>query len=269
MPRNDPLKRLEERQLSMRGVRVGVRQLSALRTDAADDPTMVTFVLVHGLGVSSRYFERLARKLAAHGRVVVLDLPGFGGLPHPAEPLSIGDFAEVLVRGLARLGVVNPVMVGHSMGAQIVVEALATHPGLSDAAVLICPVVNAEERRVGVLTWRFLQSAVFERPSSALVSVRAYLRAGPRWFLEILPSMLRYPIEHRIARLTGEVVILRGTRDYTCPADWVQALAAAATGAHVRTAVIEGAAHQVVFDDADRVAQEALEVAGFGTAATV
>jgi pimeloyl-ACP methyl ester carboxylesterase len=35
-------------------------------------------VLLHGLGVSSRYMLPLARELAPHFRVYAVDLPGFG-----------------------------------------------------------------------------------------------------------------------------------------------------------------------------------------------
>jgi pimeloyl-ACP methyl ester carboxylesterase len=41
------------------------------------------FVLVPGIGVSSNYFERLAGLLNEYGPVHALDLPGFGGVPHP------------------------------------------------------------------------------------------------------------------------------------------------------------------------------------------
>ena len=42
-----------------------------------------TFVLVPGIGLSSNYFERLAAQLNEYGPVHALDLPGFGGVPHP------------------------------------------------------------------------------------------------------------------------------------------------------------------------------------------
>lgn len=77
----------------------------------------VDVVLVHGIGVSGRYFTPLARVLSGSARVCVLDLPGFGGSPRPAAPLSIREHAEVVAGVIAAAGLRRPVLVGHSMGA--------------------------------------------------------------------------------------------------------------------------------------------------------
>ena len=54
-----------------------------------------TFVLVPGIGVSSNYFERLAAQLNEYGPVHALDLPGFGGVPHPKSGrMTIGEYAD-------------------------------------------------------------------------------------------------------------------------------------------------------------------------------
>jgi pimeloyl-ACP methyl ester carboxylesterase len=59
-----------------------------------------TFLLIHGIGVSSRYFRRLIPELSRHGRVLAPDLPGFGHSPGPRHPLTIEQLA-VLVRRFA------------------------------------------------------------------------------------------------------------------------------------------------------------------------
>src|SRR3982751_3353809 len=55
-----------------------------------------TFVLVHGIGVSSRYFQPLASELARRGRVFLVDLPGYGAAPNPRRDVSLADHAGVL-----------------------------------------------------------------------------------------------------------------------------------------------------------------------------
>ena len=48
-----------------------------------------------GIGVSANYFERLAFQLNEFGLVIALDLPGFGGVPHPRRPrLTITEYAQ-------------------------------------------------------------------------------------------------------------------------------------------------------------------------------
>ena len=48
-------------------------------------PERPTFVLVHGIGMSHRYLQRLAAALAPHGHVCAIELPGFGANATPAH----------------------------------------------------------------------------------------------------------------------------------------------------------------------------------------
>ncbi|HRQ00975.1 MAG TPA: alpha/beta fold hydrolase, partial [Terrimesophilobacter sp.] len=87
--------------------------------------TGASFVLVHGIGMGRRVFTELAEKLAPQGRVYAIDLPGFGDSPEPASALSMsasGDFLAEFIRSIPNT---KPTLVGHSMGTQVVVEAVA------------------------------------------------------------------------------------------------------------------------------------------------
>ncbi|WP_292510847.1 alpha/beta fold hydrolase, partial [Methylobacterium sp.] len=48
-------------------------------------------ILVHGLGMSSRYMIPLARHLAPHFRVYAPDLPGFGLSDKPHRALTVRE----------------------------------------------------------------------------------------------------------------------------------------------------------------------------------
>lgn len=230
--------------------------------DVAGEADDLTFVLVHGLGVSSSLFREVTSRLGALGRVVVYDLPGFGGVPHPRDPMSIAEFASVIEASLGQLGIERPVLVGHSMGAQVAAELAAREPGRR-RLVLVAPVVCPEQRTLGSVLVHFLRAARHERFGAALVSVRGYLSAGLRWPLELLPSMIRYPIERRIAGIGGRLLIVRGEHDALCPPVWVERLlnVSAAEGGII---VAEGAGHQVVVDHADEVVVAAIAAAGRG-----
>ena len=224
-------------------------QVQALVSDG--DPEH-TFVLVHGLGVSSHYFRPLAEALAPRGRLVLMNLPGFGPTPHPDRALRISQFAATARRMADELNIVDAVWIGHSMGTQVVVEAAAQDPGLASQVVLLDPVVNRAERTAPKLVFRFLQSASKEPPSSALASVRAFLSCGPRWLIETFPGMLAYPIEDRIRAVTAEVLIASGTLDTMAPESWLQELARNAAGP-ARVVLVDGA-HQAMHTHALDVA---------------
>lgn len=122
-----------------------------------------TFVLVPGIGVAATYFERLAPALNEFGPVHALDLPGFGGVPHPidARRMDIGDYAELVGAVIDELGLDDPVVLGHSMGTQVVAELAARRPELT-TIVLLGPVMNRHERRLPTAALRFAQSSVRE-----------------------------------------------------------------------------------------------------------
>jgi pimeloyl-ACP methyl ester carboxylesterase len=73
------------------------------RFPGPEQPGARTYVLVHGIGVSSRYFRPLAAELAQTGRVFLVDLPGYGAAPDPRRTVTIEDHAEVLAGFLEQL----------------------------------------------------------------------------------------------------------------------------------------------------------------------
>ncbi len=85
-------------------------------------------VLVHGLGVSSRYMRPLARHLATDFRVHAPDLPGFGRSDKPRRVLSIPELADRLAAWMEAAGPRRASLVGNSLGCEILVELALRHP---------------------------------------------------------------------------------------------------------------------------------------------
>jgi pimeloyl-ACP methyl ester carboxylesterase len=213
-------------------------------------------VLVHGIGVGARYLQRLAAVLARTCDVHVLELPGFGAAPRPDRPLSIEDHAAQVVAYLRGTDLDRPVLVGHSMGAQVVVEAALQGGSLVGPVVAMGPVVDPRGRTAAQQSWRLFRDVLRERPAANWVVLSDYARAGPRWYLATLPAMLGYRTEEAVARLGQPLLLLRGGRDLIAPGAWVQELARLAPDA--RAVEVPGAPHVLMWDDPERVAEEIL-----------
>ncbi|MGO4534681.1 alpha/beta fold hydrolase [Leifsonia sp. 2MCAF36] len=203
------------------------------------------FVLVHGIGVSSRYFERLVPALAEEGRVVAVDLPGFG-TAKPIRPrlgLSIEEFADSVARTLDRLGIADAVIVGHSMGTQIAVCLAARRPDLVRGLALLGPVMAPQDRnalKAGVL----LGIDIFREDARGnRLVIGDYLHCGVRWYLATLPAMLTFRTERELEETRVPVVVVRGGRDPIARDDWVAQLGERSSG---QAAVVPGAAHLVM-----------------------
>lgn len=233
----------------MQRVRLGDAYARVSSVEGTPGPT---YVLVPGIGIAATSFERLAPRLSAAGRVVALDLPGFAGVPRRGDAVSIAHYAEHVEHVLDVLGIERPVLIGHSMGAQVVVEVAARRPEI-DHVVLIGPVVDPAERRIPVILWRFALSSVHEPITVSVLAVSSYLITGPSTFFRVLPHLMHYEIERRIADVEARVLVVCGGRDAVAPIEWGRRLRARAR--HGRAWEVEGAAHSVMHEFADGVAR--------------
>src|ERR1700750_2041139 len=102
-------------------------------------------VLLHGLLLSQRMHQPLAKDLAARGnRVVTLDLLGHG---RSARPRDMGQYSMTAVGGqgvalLHHLGVDEAVVGGTSLGANTALEVLSAAPERVRGALIEMPVLD-------------------------------------------------------------------------------------------------------------------------------
>jgi pimeloyl-ACP methyl ester carboxylesterase len=96
-------------------------------------------VLLHGNGSMIQDFESsgLIDLAAKNYRVIVFDRPGFGHSDRPRNVVWTPDAqAELIEHALARLGVSNAIVLGHSWGASVAVALALKYPGLVRGLVL-------------------------------------------------------------------------------------------------------------------------------------
>lgn len=243
------------RQVRRGGLRVRV-------SSVGEEDGRRAFVLVPGIGVSSTYFVRLAPELNRFGPVHALDLPGFGGVPHPRHALSIREYADLVGAAIDDLDLTDPVLVGHSMGTQMVADLLARRPELS-TGVLIGPVVEEGKRRVLTQAARFLRSSWHEPGMVKLLAISSYLVCGVRWFARILPRMMRYPVEDALPQVRAHTLVIRGEFDAVAPRGWVRRVGELLPSS--RLWEIGGAAHSVMYAHAEEVARLCVRHADHGS----
>lgn len=102
-------------------------------------------VLVHGLLMNRRMYERLAPELAARGnRVVAVDLLGHGRSDRPVDPrlYNMSAFAEQVLALLDHLELEAPVVGGTSLGANVGLEFASRHPERAGGLFIEMPVLD-------------------------------------------------------------------------------------------------------------------------------
>jgi pimeloyl-ACP methyl ester carboxylesterase len=217
-------------------------------------PTGTTFLLVHGIGVASRYFRRLAPLLAEHGRVLTVELPGFGRAPKPRTTQRVEDHGDLLAAYLASRGCTDAVLVGHSMGTQIVVDTALKHP--VGRLMLIGPVTDPEARSALRQGGRLLLDMLREPPASNWIVLSDYAMTGPSWYLRTLPSMLGYDLEAALPRVDVPTTVVRGSRDPIAPPRWARRVRDLLPSS--RLVEVEGAPHVAMFSHPARIMAEIL-----------
>ena len=96
-------------------------------------------VLVHGLGMSSAYFERFASALFDAGwNPIAPDLRGFGESANAAGA-SPEEHARQLAKWAETVGIRGAVWVGHSLGCNVVAHLARMRPDLCRRAIHIGP----------------------------------------------------------------------------------------------------------------------------------
>jgi pimeloyl-ACP methyl ester carboxylesterase len=95
------------------------------------DESAPPVLLIHGAGASSAIWMMAMARIARLARVVAIDLPGHGPSPLPeggAAAASISAYRDASGALAGALGLGPSVLVGHSMGALVAIEAALAWP---------------------------------------------------------------------------------------------------------------------------------------------
>ncbi|MGO3884667.1 MAG: alpha/beta fold hydrolase [Mycetocola sp.] len=227
------------------------RVLVSHQSGRSDGPT---FVLVHGIGMGHGYWSPLAEELGSIGSVHSVDLPGFGDAPEPEEPLDMAASGEFLAEFLNVTGLRNVVLVGHSMGTEVVTEAAIADPGALNALVLIAPTINDRERTAWWQILRMLQDVWSPHPRVIWYGLVYYVKAGPRWYIKKLKTMLAHRVEERYPLVSTPTLVIRGQHDTVAPRDWVNRVVSAIPDAVA--AEVPGRGHETMITGHREVAAQ-------------
>lgn len=237
--------RLESRWTTVGGLRLHAR----VSVEPVPDPRVgtpaPTVVLVHGLGVSSRYMIPTARRLAPFCRVYAPDLPGWGRSDAAPHTLNLPELADTLADWMAAVGLDRAAMIGNSLGCQIIAEVAVRHPARLERAVLIGPTIDPRGRTTLQQFWRVLVDSTRETPSQPLVVLLDYFIFGLRRQLRTLHYAFAAPLEDRLPQMRVPTLVVRGERDPIVPQRWAEEVTNLVPDGLGRLVVIPGAAHTV------------------------
>lgn len=104
-------------------------------------------VLLHGLMLNGACWPHLARELQKDYDVVMPDARGHGNSSAPDHGYRYDDLAGDVLSLIDALGLVKPVLIGHSMGGMTAAVVASRHPKLLRGLVLADPTFLTPQRQ--------------------------------------------------------------------------------------------------------------------------
>jgi pimeloyl-ACP methyl ester carboxylesterase len=193
-----------------------------------------TIVLVHGLLMNRRMFERLGPALAERGnRAICVDLLGHGRSDRPEDLrlYSMPLFARQLAAVIDHLGLDSAVVGGTSLGANVALELATREPDRVRSLFLEMPVLDNALSAVAATFTPVMLGLRFGRPALEVVSRLTsaiprsnylvdigldWIRQRPGPSLAVLEGLLlgeTAPHRERRLKLTQRTLIVGHPRD--------------------------------------------------------
>ncbi|MBI4134043.1 MAG: alpha/beta hydrolase [Candidatus Terrybacteria bacterium] len=235
-------------------------------------------VFVHGLASSSRMWaEKVFPCLAGAGRLIALDLPGFGQSPALKQELTVARCADVVEAFLDALALDKPVLVGNSLGGTIVLtvggrrptflrgivaqgavisgadftgsDRCLTHLGRQWAARMPIAKGMIKQMVVPSLLARVVSWSEAFRwdPRGAAIAVSDYMRCNLNAMLAITEDLLRVDLTDVLKNFSVPVIMVDGNEVTYRPLDTLERIGALLPSGIGVTRVIQGAGHLAPF----------------------
>jgi len=244
----------------MRRLRVGDRNL---RVRDEGESTRPPLVCVHGAGSSSVVWMEVVRRLSPQRRVVAIDLPGHGQSDrwHAPDDVTIAMYRDAVGTVCAQLKVERAILMGHSMGALIALDAAAAWPERVAGLILVnggvrLPVapevfvkLTGDFTRFGKWLARVVWSPATPRDVIERWGTLAFT-AEQEITLADFRAVERYDGAQAATRVRAPTLVLGGEDDLMTPPRLTRELAAAITGA--RAVVVPEAGHMIVQEQPER-----------------
>jgi pimeloyl-ACP methyl ester carboxylesterase len=87
-----------------------------------------TLLFVHGWCINQTYWSNQIESLKSGYKIVTIDLPGFGDSKKNGDSYSIQEYGEDVSEVIEQLNLKNVVLIGHSMGGDIILESALKNP---------------------------------------------------------------------------------------------------------------------------------------------
>ncbi len=116
-----------------------VKKIDGIPVNYIDEGEGEAVLLLHGWGANITLYQGIIDTLKQIGRLIALDMPGFGKTPEPPKPWCVDDYVDFVLYFIASFRLERLSVVVHSFGGRVFFKMNAREnlPFSIDRAVLI------------------------------------------------------------------------------------------------------------------------------------
>lgn len=222
-------------------------------------------ILLHGLAGSARWWRRNTPALERSFTVHAIDLPGFGASRREAR-FVLDDAPAQLAATMDRLGIERASVVGHSMGGLVAAGLAAEFPERVDKLVLVDAGFLSLDPHLRHRITGPMRTLRWTSPSLLPMLAWDSLRSGPIRLAEATTQLLRADWRAKLSKIRASTLVVWGEHDSVCPIGIGRSIVSVVPGS--RLVVIDGAAHNPMWERPEVFDREVLAFLGAGTPPT-
>ena len=102
-------------------------------------------VFLHGWGQNIEMMQMLGEPFKKDFRIIIVDFPGFGLSPEPKEAMDVSGYTDLIHDLLVKLGVKNPILIGHSFGGRVSVKYASKYD--VNKLILLSPALRGHDKK--------------------------------------------------------------------------------------------------------------------------
>ena len=171
-------------------------------------------IFLHGWLGSWRYWMQTMESLAIEHRVYALDLWGFGDSDKAEKRFSMDNYITLLDEFINNMGVENPLLVGHALGAGIALEYAKTHQIDKIVAISLPLDMQSLDRRLANYNQGNLLSKVFRwKPIPTKEIEQEAARAAENVIEMTIESFFKRSMVNTLKNVASSVLLIYGEKD--------------------------------------------------------
>lgn len=192
-------------------------------------------LLLHGWGCRATTFKDIQEGLSQNHKVIAVDFPGFGGSDEPEDVWGIEDYANWTGKLIAKLGIAEPAVIGHSFGCRVALilnskVAISKLVLTGGAGLIMQEDIEFRKKNEGVkkakgFLQKILPKSAFDWAKEKMVDMMGsadYKNASPK-MREVLKRILHEDLKDYAQKVQVPTLLIWGENDTATPVSMARA----------------------------------------------